>query len=49
MENLSFDFIIIGSGSSGASLAYRLSENNKFTIAILEFGWSDNSPLIQMN
>ena len=48
MENLSFDFIIIGSGSSGSSLAYRLSENNKFTIAILEFGGSDNSPLIQM-
>ena len=48
MENLSFDFIIIGSGSAGSSLAHRLSENKNITVAILEYGGNDLSPLVQM-
>ena len=43
-----FDYIIIGSGSAGSALAYRLSEDGKNKIAVLENGGSDRSPLIQM-
>ena len=48
MEILTFDYIIIGSGSSGSALAYRISENKKYTIAVVEFGGNDWGPLIQM-
>jgi choline dehydrogenase len=43
-----FDYIIVGSGSAGSGLAYRLSEAGKFTVLVLEFGGSDIGPLIQM-
>ena len=46
MEILTFDYIIIGSGSSGSALAYRIYENKKYTIAVLEFGGTDWGPLI---
>lgn len=42
------DFVIIGSGSAGAAMAYRLSEDGKHTVAVIEFGGSDFGPLIQM-
>lgn len=42
------DYIIIGSGSAGSALAYRLSENEKNTVIVLEFGGSDAGPFIQM-
>jgi choline dehydrogenase len=45
---LEADFVIIGSGSAGAALAYRLSEDGKHTVAVIEYGGSDFGPFIQM-
>ena len=45
---MQFDYIIIGSGSAGSTLAYRLGENKKYSILVLEYGGSDAGPLIQM-
>jgi choline dehydrogenase len=42
------DFVIIGSGSAGAAMAYRLSEDGKNTVIVLEFGGSDIGPFVQM-
>ena len=42
------DYIVIGSGSAGSTIAYRLGENPHLKILVLEFGGSDNSPFIQM-
>ncbi len=42
------DFVIIGSGSAGSALAYRLSEDGKYSVLVLEYGGSDAGPFIQM-
>ena len=42
------DFVIIGSGSAGSALAYRLSEDGKNSVLVLEFGGTDVGPFIQM-
>ena len=42
------DYIVIGSGSAGSTIAYRLGENPQLKILVLEFGGNDNSPFIQM-
>ena len=42
------DYIIIGSGSAGATIAYRLGETPQHSVMVLEFGGSDAGPLIQM-
>ncbi|TIQ23018.1 MAG: choline dehydrogenase [Mesorhizobium sp.] len=45
---LEADFVIIGAGSAGSALAYRLSEDRKYSVIVIEFGGSDIGPLIQM-
>ncbi len=41
------DFVVVGSGSAGAALAYRLGEAGH-SVLVLEYGGSDAGPLIQM-
>jgi len=42
------DFVIIGSGSAGAAMAYRLSEDGRHSVIVIEYGGTDIGPLIQM-
>ncbi len=42
------DYVIVGAGSAGSAMAYRLSEDGKHTVAVLEYGGSDRGVLIQM-
>ncbi|MDZ7824216.1 MAG: choline dehydrogenase [Ahrensia sp.] len=41
------DYVIVGAGSAGCAVAYRLSEAGK-SVIVIEFGGSDAGPLIQM-
>ena len=45
---LEADFVVVGSGSAGAALAYRLSEDGKHSVIVIEYGGSDAGPFIQM-
>ena len=41
------DYVIVGAGSAGCAVAYRLSEAGH-SVIVIEFGGSDAGPLIQM-
>lgn len=42
------DFVIVGAGSAGCAMAYRLSEDSKYSVLVIEYGGTDVGPLIQM-
>jgi choline dehydrogenase len=42
------DFVIVGSGSAGSALAWRLSEDGRNSVLVLEHGGTDIGPFIQM-
>ena len=47
MENArNFDFIIVGAGSAGCTLASRLTENPDIKVLVIEAGGSERNPLI---
>ena len=43
-----FDYVIIGAGSAGSAIAYRLGEDRDISVALIEYGGSDAGPFIQM-
>ncbi|WP_309084131.1 choline dehydrogenase [Chelativorans sp.] len=45
---LEADYVIVGAGSAGCALAYRLSESGKHSVIVIEYGGSDMGPFIQM-
>lgn len=45
---LEADYVVIGSGSAGSALAYRLSEDGRHSVIVIEYGGTDIGPFIQM-
>ena len=41
------DYVIVGAGSAGCVMAYRLAEAGK-QVLVIEYGGSDRGPFIQM-
>lgn len=43
-----FDYVIVGAGSAGCTLANRLSEGGKYSVCLLEAGPADRYPWIHI-
>ena len=48
VSQMTFDYVIVGAGSSGSALAGRLAENPRISILVIEAGGSDLNPMIHM-
>jgi choline dehydrogenase len=42
------DYVIVGAGSAGSAIAYRLAEDGRHSVIVIEHGGSDAGPFIQM-
>ncbi|WP_189640748.1 choline dehydrogenase [Paramylibacter ulvae] len=42
------DYVIVGAGSAGCAMAYRLSEDGQHSVLVIEHGGTDMGPFIQM-
>jgi len=48
MEQVSFDYLIVGAGSAGCVLANRLSADANCSVLLIEAGGSDRHPLVKL-
>jgi len=48
MPNKSYDYVIVGAGTAGCTLAHRLSEDGRFSVLLLEHGGDDRHWILQI-
>lgn len=37
-QNATYDYVIVGAGTAGAALAYRLAADGRYSVAVIEAG-----------